>query len=202
MEEIFPQNISPVIRDKLEAPMSTAREYKNVEDKLLLLYLINRMEFPMSRAQVTDFVNDADFMDYYTIQQTLAVLVEGGHLDATEENALDKNTTRYVVTGEGQTTLDFFEKHIPWSKRQAIDNYINENRGKIKKDYENTATYFPNMDNDEFLVKCGVYEDKRALLELVVSVDTREQAKLIQSNWRANASGLYQRIIEALTVVE
>ena len=182
--------------------MSTAREYKNVEDKLLLLYLINRMEFPMSRAQVTDFVNDADFMDYYTIQQTLAVLVEGGHLDATEENALDKNTTRYVVTGEGQTTLDFFEKHISWSKRQAIDNYINENRGKIKKDYENTATYFPNMDNDEFLVKCGVYEDKRALLELVVSVDTREQAKLIQSNWRANASGLYQRIIEALTVVE
>jgi len=182
--------------------MSDSNEYKNAETKLLLLYLINRMEFPMSRAQVTDFVQDAEFMDYYTLQQTLAVLVEGGHLDATEENALDKNTTRYAVTGEGQITLEFFEKHIPWSKRQAIDDYISENRGKIKKDYENTATYFPNVENDEFLVKCGVYEDKRALLELFVSVDTREQAKLIQSNWRANASGLYQRIIEALTVTE
>ena len=182
--------------------MSDANEYKNAENKLLLLYLVNRMEFPMSRAQITDFVSGADFMDYYTLQQTLAVLVESGHLDATEENSLDNNTTRYVVTGEGQTTLEYFERHIPWSRRQAIDRYITENQGQIKKDYENTATYFPNVENDEFRVKCGVYEDRRALLELFVSVDTREQAKLIQSNWRANASVLYQRIIEALTVAE
>ena len=182
--------------------MSDGNEYKNAENKLLLLYLINRMEFPMSRAQVTDFVHGADFMDYYTLQQTLAIMVENGHLDATEENATDNNTTRYAVTDEGQTTLEYFEKHIPWSKRQTIDRYISENRVKIKKDYENTATYFPNVENDEFRVKCGVYEDKRALLELFVSVDTREQAKLIQSNWRANASVLYQRIIEALTVTE
>ena len=182
--------------------MPDPNDYKNAESKLLLLYLINRMEFPMSRAQVTDFVSGADFMDYYTLQQTLAVLVETGHLDATEENALDNSTTRYAVTGEGQMTLEYFEKHIPWSRRQTIDRYITENRGKIKKDYENTATYFPNVENDEFRVKCGVYEDKRALLELFVSVDTREQAKLIQSNWRANASVLYQRIIEALTVAD
>ena len=182
--------------------MSDTSEYNNAENKLLLLYLINRMEFPMSRAQVTDFVSGADFMDYYTLQQTLAVMVEGGLLDATEENALDNNTTRYVVTDEGLINLEYFEKHIPWSRRQAIDRYINDNRGKIKKDYENTATYFPNVENDEFRVKCGVYEDKRALLELFVSVDTREQAKLIQSNWRANASVLYQRIIEALTVTD
>ena len=180
--------------------MSDASNNKNVENKLLLLYLINRMEFPMSRAQITDFVQGSDFMDYYTLQQTLATMVESGHLDATEENALDNSTTRYVVTGEGQTTLEYFEKHLPWSRRQAIDRYITENRGKIRKDFEITATYFPNIENDDFHVKCGVYEDKRVLLELTVSVDTREQAKLIQSNWRANASGLYQRIIEALTI--
>jgi len=47
-----------------------------------------------------------------------------------------------------------------------------------------------------------VYEDRRAIIELFVSVDTREQAKLIQSNWRANASGLYSQIIETLTEVK
>ena len=182
--------------------MSDGYEYKNAENKLLLLYLINRMEFPMSRAQVTDFVHVADFMDYYTLQQTLAIMVESGHLDATEENALDNSTTRYAVTDEGQTTLEYFEKHIPWSKRHAIDRYITENRGKIKKDYENIATIFPDVENDAFRVKCGTYDDKHALLEMVVSVDTREQARLIQSNWRANASVLYQQIIEALTITK
>ena len=182
--------------------MSDTHEYKNAENKLLLLYLIYRMEFPMSRSQITDFVRDAEFMDYFTLQQTLAVMVESKLLDATEENSLDNSTTRYAVTGEGLTSLEYFEKHIPWSRRQAIDQYITENRGKIKKDYEVTASYFPNVENDEFRVKCGVYEDKRALVELFVSVDTREQAKLIQSNWRANASELYQRILEALTVAD
>jgi hypothetical protein len=36
-------------------------------------------------------------------------------------------------------------------------------------------------------------------MELSISVDTREQAKLIQSNWKANAKVLYGRIIETLT---
>jgi len=180
--------------------LSDTIEHKNVENKLLLLYLVDRMEYPMSRAQITEFVREADLMDYYTLQQTLANMVENNLFETTQENALDNNTTRYAATEEGLTTLEYFEQHIAVEIRQKIKSYVDTNRRKIKKDYEVTATYFPNADNNEFRVKCGVYEDKRALLELFVSVDTRDQAKLIQSNWQDNASGLYRRIIEALTI--
>ena len=180
--------------------MSITLEYKDVENKLLILYLINRLELPMSRAQITDFIIQKELMNYFVLEQTLSAMVEAGVLDAaTEADAQDVNTTRYSVTGEGLTTLEYFESHIPQPVRQMINRYVEENKGKIKKDYENVANYFPNVENNEFKVKCGVYEDKRALIELFVSVDTREQAKLIQSNWRANASKLYSRIIEALT---
>jgi hypothetical protein len=83
--------------------------------------------------------------------------------------------------------------------RVLINHYVVENRGNVKRDYEVTATYFPNVESNDFQVKCGVYEDKRAIIEVSISVDTREQAKLIQGNWRANASTLYQRIIDAVT---
>lgn len=171
-----------------------APEYKNVENKLLLLYLIDKMDIPLSRSQITEYVRQADYMDYYTLQQMLAEMVEGGYL----ENTQDNNTTRYNITGEGQTTLEYFEKHIPAPIRTKINNYVRDNRKNIKRDYENTATYFPNAENDQFMVKCGVYEDERVLMELFISVDTREQARLIQSNWKANAKVLYGRIIEAL----
>lgn len=174
--------------------MSEASEYKNVENKLLLLYLIDKMELPLSRSQITEYVRQAEYMDYYTLQQTLADMVEGGYL----ENTQDNNTTRYTITDEGQTTLEYFEKHIPAPVRTKINNYVRDNRRNIKRDYENTATYFPNVENDEFMVKCGVYEDERVLMELFISVDTRDQAKLIQTNWKANAKVLYGRIIEAL----
>ena len=175
------------------------QENRDVENKLLILYLINRMELSLSHGQITDFIIDREFMDHFVLEQTLANMLEQGLLEAITENAQDGNTTRYSVTNEGLTSLEFFENHITRPTRMLINQYVEDNRGKVKRDYEVTATYFPNVEMQDFLVKCGVYEDRRALLELSISVDTREQAKLLQSNWRANASGLYQKIIDAMT---
>jgi len=172
--------------------------HKDVENKLLILYLINRMELSLSRGQITDFVIDKDFMDYFKLEETLSNMLEQGLLEAIHENAQDANTTRYTVTNDGLTSLDYFENHITRPTRVLINQYVEENRGKVKRDYEVTATYFPNVEMEDYQVKCGVYEDRRALMELSISVDTREQAKLLQSNWRANASGLYQQIIDAM----
>jgi DNA-binding PadR family transcriptional regulator len=174
--------------------LSSSTDYKEAENKLLLLYLIDKMDLPLSRSQITDYVREAEFMDYFTLSQTLSDMVENGFL----ENTVENNTTRYSITGDGQTMLEYFEKHIPVSIRTMINGYVHNNRRNIKKEYEMTATYFPNAENDEFVVKCGVYEDERTLLELAISVDTRDQAKLIQTNWKANAKFLYGRIIEAL----
>jgi len=179
--------------------MSVSQEYKDVEKKLLILYLINRMELSMSRAQITDFVLSKDIMDYFTLEEALSDMLEQGLLEFTQVNAQDANTTRYSVTDNGLANLEYFANHIPRTMRLLVSQYVEENRGKVVKDYEITANYFANVENDEFQVKCGVYDDRRVLLELSVSVDTREQARLIMSNWKNDASGLYQRIIDALT---
>ena len=167
---------------------------KNTENKLIILYLLDKMDLPLSRAWITDYIRQSDFMDYYTLQQTMAEMVDGGYLDA----ATDNNITRYTVTDEGLQILEYFEKHIPPSIRARINQYITENHREIKKSFENTATFFPNVDNDEFTVKCGVYEESRVLMEIAISVDTREQARIIQNNWKANAKSLYGEIIRSL----
>jgi len=171
---------------------------KKTENKLLLLYLIDKMDLPMSRSQITDYIIPTEYMDYYTLQQTLAEMVEGGYLDGTKDN----NTTRYSITDDGMQMLEYFEKHIPPSVRGRINQYVKENRGEIKKSFENTATFFPNEEGDEFLVKCGVYEESRVLMELSISVDTREQARIIQNNWKTNAKTLYGDIIQILAQVQ
>jgi len=172
--------------------------FKEVENKLVILYLINRMVRPMSRGQITDVMLEGQFMDYYTLQQNLSEMVDMGFLEASLENAGDNNTTRYIATEDGNTTLTLLEKHILPGRRQAIDIYAGANQGKMKKEYEKTASYFPDDENDTFRVKCGIYEYDRALLEVFVTVDTRAQAKMIQSNWRSNPD-LYLQILSVLT---
>ena len=171
-----------------------SEDAKTPENKLLILYLIDKMDLPLSRSQITDYIIQSEFMDYYTLQQALGDMVDGGYLDATADN----NTTRYTLTDEGLQTLEYFEKHIHPSTRSKINSYIRENRQTIKRTFENTATFFPNAENNEFLVKCGVYEESRVLLELSISVDTRDQARIIQNNWKANAKTLYGEIIKIL----
>ena len=178
--------------------MSISIDQNSIANKLVILYLINRMELSMSRAQITDFVISKDFMNYFTLEETLSDMKDLNLLESTQENAQDASTTRYAVTDEGLTCLEYFADQIPRAMRISINHYVEENRGKVKKDYEVTATYFPNVENDDFQVKCGVYEERRALLELSVSVDTREQAKIIQNNWHHNASKLYMRILDAV----
>lgn len=181
--------------------MAITIEYKDVENKLLILYLINMMDLPMSHAQITDFITQKDLMHNFVLGQNLTDMVERGFLDATRENAQDESTTHYSLTEDGHTNLELLQSQIPRPVRNIITQYVEENRGKIKKSYEKTANYFPNADNDEYTVKCGVYDDKRGnmLMEIYVPVITREQAKFIQSNWNANYNSLYQRILSILT---
>ena len=166
----------------------------NPKNKLLILYFIDKIDLPLSRGQITDFMIDEGFMDYYTLQQELADMVERNYLEQITEN----NTTRYNLSDDGLQTLEYFEKHITPSIRNRVNKYINENHKQLKRTFENTATFFPNAENDEFVVKCGVYEENRALMELSISVDTREQARTIQNNWKANAKILYGDIIRVL----
>jgi DNA-binding PadR family transcriptional regulator len=166
-----------------------------VENKLVLLYLIDKMDLPLSRSQITDFVREGEYMDYYTLQQTLADMVDGAYLEKIQDN----NTTRYSITDDGLTTLEYFENHIPTGIRVKINKYVHDNFNMVKRDFEITAHYFLDSDTDEYIVKCGVYEDKRVLMEINVSVVSRKQARLIQTNWKANVSSLYMNILTELT---
>jgi DNA-binding PadR family transcriptional regulator len=180
--------------------MAITIEYKDVENKLLLLYLINLMDLPMSRSQITAFVIQKDIMNHFTLEQNLTDMVQRGFIDATLESAQDENITRYALTEAGLENLGLLENQIPRPVRNVIEQYVDDNRGKIKKGFEKTAHYFPNVDNDEYTVKCGIYDDRRGtmLMEISVPVITREQAKHIQCNWNEHYNTIYKRILEIL----
>ncbi|MDR1913278.1 MAG: DUF4364 family protein [Clostridiales bacterium] len=169
-------------------------EYMLVENKLILLYLIDKMDLPLSRSQITDFVREGEYMDYYTLQHTLADMVDGLYLEKVQDN----NNTRYSITEDGATTLEYFENHIPPAIRTKISKYVHDHFNTVKRDFEVTANYFLDSETNEFIVKCGVYEDKCVLMEINVSVVSREQAKMICNNWKSHVSEIYLNILTEL----
>jgi len=168
--------------------------FGEVENKLLLLYLIDKMDIPMSNSQIQQFALEENYMNYFTLQQTLADMVEMNYIDKTQ----DSTGTRYSITDEGLTALDYFGKHIHAQLRNRINKYVIENRNQIKRDYEVTAIYFNNHDTGKCIVKCGIIEDEEMLMEISVAVVTNAQAKTICNNWKNNVNRIYGDIMREL----
>ena len=164
------------------------------ENKLLLLYLIDKMDIPLSNSQVADFALSKNYMNYFSLQECLSEMVQTKYLDSYKEN----NSTRYTITDRGLQTLEYFERRLPIDVRNKINQYVLENRKRIKKDYETTANYFKEINSDDFTVKCAIYENDYMLMEINLSVVSREQAKLICSNWKTNINTLYGDILSKL----
>ena len=167
---------------------------KKADNKLMILYLLDKMDMPMTNAQITDFFVSENLLTYFDLQQLLAKMVDDNYL----EKYVDNNTASYNVTDHGAQTLELLEKRIMQPARSKINIFISENRRLIKKAYEITSNYFYDHQTGEFIVKCGAYDGDTTLMEIAMSVVTREQAKLICRNWKANVNRLYGKFLDLL----
>ncbi|MBR6400337.1 MAG: DUF4364 family protein [Firmicutes bacterium] len=169
------------------------RKKQLAENKLLILFLLYQMDIPMTVTQITEFAVDREYMDYFSFQEHMHELQEEALVDEKYEN----ETTRYFITADGEQVLNYFSKQIPNEKRVAVLDYTTKNKGSIKKDINVLANYFYNKEND-YTVKCGIYEDAKTLLEINVTVPSKEDAKLLKKNWKENIPYLYGNILHTL----
>ena len=56
--------------------------------KLIVLYMLDRVTFPLTRAQISDFILEKTYTDFLTLQQAIAELEE--------ENLITTNATEPI----------------------------------------------------------------------------------------------------------
>ena len=164
------------------------------ENKLIILFLLYQMDMPMSTAQLIDFAVGGEYMDYFSFQQYIAQLAEAGMV---ESSTSESNSTTYSITTEGEEAVRIFSPSITYSLRTAICKYVLDNKKRIKREFEVVANYFYKAEND-YIVKCGIYDEDMALMEISVSVVSKEQAKVIKRNWKEHVTDLYGKILSNL----
>lgn len=169
---------------------------EKMKNSMIILYLLEKMDLPLPSSQIEQA--SLSHMDYFTLKEIMHDLLEIRYI----EKYQDDNVTRYSITEEGIQSLDYFEKQLSQDVRTSLNDFVIANRQRIKRDYETTATYFKNIDTDDYIVKCALYEDDTMLMELNISVVSVNQAKLISDNWKANITKLYGSILETLINTE
>ena len=88
--------------------------------KLMILYMLAHVNFPLTNSQLTDFFLDHEYTTYFTLQQALNELREAGLLKMESIH----NSSRYEITREGEDTLSFFGSNISPAIVSDIDGYL------------------------------------------------------------------------------
>ena len=161
--------------------------------KLIILYMLKKVDFPLTNAQLSDFFLGHEYTTYFSLQKALNELLEAGLIKAEASH----NMSRYESTKEGEDTLSFFGKNISQAIVEDIDNYLKENRLRLRNEVDVTADYYRSTSQD-YIVHCEVREGKSILIGLDVSVPDKEQAEIMCGHWRDRSQEIYAHVMKSL----
>ena len=156
-------------------------------NKLVVLYILSRVTFPITVAQISDFVLDQEYTDFLTLQQVINELKDAGLI--TSEKA--RNRTHLTITDEGRETLRLFKARISRIDRREIDAYFKKNEFSLRNEIAVQGKYYKSASGgfDTHLV---IEEGDSRLIELTIPVPTEEMASNICDNWQKKNMEIYQ----------
>lgn len=165
--------------------------------KLIILSILDKVNFPLTNAQVSDFILNNEYTDYFTIQQAISELYDSDLIHITSV----RNSTHYRISSAGQETLNFFENKIPDAIQQDIEVFLQTNGYELKEEVSTIADYFENK-KDDYIVRCQVKEDGSPIIDLSLSVPSEEEAAAICNNWKSKSQEVYAYVMKTLMMSE
>ena len=170
---------------------------KLAESKLIILYVMKNINYPLTNSQLLKLLYDFEGFNYYYFQHLLSDLIEQKYVI----NYKQEEEWLYVVSEEGQNILELTENMIPGIVKYKLDIIIQNALKDIKNEIVVSAEYIPENDN-AYITKCKITESHKTLFEINMYCMTQVQAKAVADNWNNNAIDLYSKFIELLTETE
>ncbi len=161
--------------------------------KLIILYMLRKVNFPLSNTQITELMIDKEYTDYFHIQEALSDLVEAKLISMEKI----RNATQYTATIDGEKTLEYFTGEISYPIKKEIDRYLRDNAYELRNESCMLADW-KLSDDGGYAVNCRVNEGKETIIDLTINVTTEEEAERVCEKWPDKAQKLYVEIMSEL----
>ncbi len=161
--------------------------------KLMNLYMLHQVNFPLTNAQLSNFFLDREYTTYFTLQQALNELLDAGLV----KKETMRNSSRYEITKEGEETLEFFGKNISPAIVSDMDESLKQNRFRMRNEVGLISDFYKST-NQDYIVHCEVREGKAVLVNLDISVPDKEQAEIMCNHWKDRSQEIYAYVMKSL----
>ena len=164
------------------------------DNKIIILYILEKNSKPLSVEQIAKFCEDFDDITYFDICTYIQELKSNEYI---EEIYTESNGSSYVITASGLSTLQELLELIPGVNLHNIKKIISKNIVKAKTDFSIDNVVVP--VNDAFKVTCTIKEDKDEVVSITMYAANKDHARNITRNWNNNAEEIYDKLLEMMT---
>lgn len=163
------------------------------ENKVLILYLLNKLQDGIKNDNLYKIVSSANNMNYFYFQELLTDLIESNLVGSftNDEDVIIK------ITSDGQNALSLTKSLLPGILKLKADNVFKEEISNIAEESSIITEYIP-KDEKNYTVKCRIVEKNETIFEVSTFAGSRDRAKQISDNWKTNANNIYPQIMNLL----
>ncbi len=161
--------------------------------KLTILYMLDKAGFPLSNTQLSNFFLEHDYTDYFRVQEVIGNLVDADLILAESTHS----NTQYTLTAAGKETLEFFSDKITEGITQDVIAFFEANKMELRQETSVIADYYKTT-NQNYAVRCQVRSDNQSIIDLTISVKSKDQAEAICANWRKQHQEVYMYLMDTL----
>ena len=155
--------------------------------------MLDRVKFPITTAQISNYILEKEYTNFLTLQQVISELTEANLIDARTVN----NRTHLQITEEGQETLHYFENRINDTIKAEINQYFHENEVALREEVSVLGDYYKSTSG-EYEAHLIAKDRDTNLVEIKLSVPTKEVAESICDNWQKKNQDIYQELVKWL----
>ena len=161
--------------------------------KLIVLYMLNKVSFPLSSSQIGDFILEKDYTNFLTLQQVFSDLKENNLI----ASKTVRNRTLFSITEEGMSTLSYFQNRISDDIKKDIIEYLRQNEMELRNEVSVLADYYKSTGG-EYEAHLWAKDRDSELVSIKLTVPTEEIAASICTKWQDKSQQIYQYLTAQL----
>lgn len=161
--------------------------------KLIILYILDKVDFPMTNSQLSNILLEKEYTDFFTIQEIISNLIDDEYICTMMRN----NAPMYQITESGHETLSYFYDKISAAIRDDIDLYLSDHEYSMREEVSSPAEYFE-VKKDDYFTRLQILEHGTAIMDISLAAGSKEAAEHICALWKQKSTDIYAYIVSSL----
>ena len=158
--------------------------------KILVLYIMNRVAYPVTIQKIYDLVYQDDKLSYFDLAEAIPQMVASGHLELID-------TENYVITPRGREACSITEDGIAYPVMLRAQAAVEQFNRTIRRS-SFVQSSVEKVEENNYIVHTCLKDDRGDILRLQLAAPSQKFAHRLAKAFSERAEVVYRCIMDQL----